>query len=156
MLNRRLAIFKPTGYTVTMLKHFIDIPATELHWQFIRASGPGGQHVNKTSSAVQLHFDIDASSILSEATKQRLHTLAGNRVNNKGQLLVSAQRFRSQLANRQEAIFHLEKWIQRAMQPPRKRRKSKVPRSAINNNKKLKQRHSLKKQHRNKTHSHDN
>ena len=82
----------------------IAIDETELEFAFIRASGPGGQNVNKTSSAVQLRFDVRNSPSLPEAVRERLEKLAGRRLTNDGVLVIAAQRFRSQEQNRQDAL----------------------------------------------------
>ncbi|MBH9553728.1 alternative ribosome rescue aminoacyl-tRNA hydrolase ArfB [Inhella gelatinilytica] len=101
-----------------------------LHWQpredeielsFIRASGPGGQAVNKTSSAVQLRFDVRASS-LPEAIKTRLLALNDQRLTNEGVLVIKAQEHRSQDQNRAEAIARLMALVQSVAHPPKARR----------------------------------
>lgn len=130
----------------------LTIPENEISWNFIRSSGPGGQNVNKVSSAAQLHFNIDASSVLSLAIKMRLHEVAGNRVNKQGELVITAQTQRTQIANRQEALSRLEKFIQRACYVPKKRIKTKPSKAAIERSKATKKLHSQKKQQRqNKT-----
>ena len=131
-----------------MISEQIHIPPHELQWHFIRASGPGGQNVNKVSSAVQLHFFIQPSSVLSASEKTHLLTLAGNRVNKHGELIISAQRFRSQLANRQDALDRLQKLLHRAKHLPKTRQKTRVPRGAVLRGKQHKQQNSSKKQQR--------
>ena len=89
---------------------------------FIRASGPGGQNVNKVASAVQLRFDLRRSRSLPEPVRLRLARLAGFRLSQDGVLVITAQRFRSQDRNRQDALDRLVALIRRAAEPPRPRR----------------------------------
>lgn len=119
-----------------------------INWQFIRASGPGGQHVNKTSSAVQLHFNVGKTQVLNEAQKKRLYNIAGNRINKQQELVISAQSYRSQLSNKQDALQRLIKFLTRAQHEPKKRKKTKVSKGAKAKTKKIKQQHSQKKQKR--------
>ena len=99
---------------------FID--ENDLSFDFIRSSGPGGQNVNKVASAVQLRFNVDASKLLPEEVKLRLHTIAGQRINEAGVLVIEARRFRSQEDNRQDALERLVLLIRKAMQKPRPRK----------------------------------
>ena len=124
------------------------IPEHEISWQFIRASGPGGQNVNKVATAAQLHFNIDVSSVLSSAVKARLHQVAGNRVNKHGELVITAQTHRTQTANREDALQRLEKFIQRAHYVPKKRIKTKPSKAAVARGKTSKKLNSQKKQQR--------
>jgi len=98
----------------------IFIDERDLHERFIRASGPGGQNVNKVASAVELRFDIDASS-LPDDVKQRLRALAGNRISD-GVLLIDSRVHRSQLENREAARGRLVALLKRAAVKPKKRR----------------------------------
>jgi len=102
----------------------ITLDEKEIQFDFIRASGPGGQNVNKVSTAVQLRFDIHASS-LSEEVKNRLKELSGRRVTQSGFLIIEAKRYRSQEKNRQDAIQRLVGLIQKAAIPPKIRKRTK-------------------------------
>jgi len=95
-----------------------------LSFEFIRSSGPGGQNVNKVATAVRLKFDIRHSS-LSSGIKERLLRIAGRKVGKDGVLTLRAQRFRTQEANRRDAMKRLEEMIQKASQQPRERRSTK-------------------------------
>ena len=103
----------------------IQIPDSEITLGFIRADGPGGQHVNKTATAVQLRFDVRHSPSLPEAVRQRLERLAGRRLTSDGVLVIDARSQRSQKQNREEALERLRRLIEAASQPPRPRRPTK-------------------------------
>ena len=94
----------------------------EIQESFVRASGPGGQNVNKLATAVQLRFDVERSPALPEGVRARLKTLAGRRLTQDGVLLISAQRHRTQERNRQDALERLIDLIRRAATPPVPRR----------------------------------
>ncbi len=100
----------------------IRIDESEIHEDFIRASGPGGQNVNKVSSAVQLRFSIDASPTLSDGVRDRLKVLAGRRVTREGEIVITADRFRSRERNRADALARLVDLIRQAAIVPKHRR----------------------------------
>jgi len=94
----------------------------ELAFDFVRSSGPGGQNVNKVSTAVQLRFDAANSPSLPPDVKERLIKLAGNRMTADGILMIEAKRYRSQDKNRLDAVQRLVTLIQRSVEPPKKRK----------------------------------
>ncbi|MFT4748890.1 MAG: ribosome-associated protein [Pseudohongiellaceae bacterium] len=102
---------------------------SELEFSAIRASGPGGQHVNKVSSAVQLKFDIVNSS-LPAAVKARLLALSDRRITKDGLVVIKAQRFRSQDKNKQDAVERLKLLAEKAASAPKKRLATRPTRSA--------------------------
>lgn len=100
----------------------ISIGEDEIVERFVRASGPGGQHVNKTSTACELRFDVRASRSLSEPVKARLERLAGARLTQDGVIVIFAERRRSQLANRNDALRRLVELVRKAAIAPKPRR----------------------------------
>lgn len=108
----------------------IQLHENELDFDFVRASGPGGQNVNKVASAVQLRFDAANSPSLPEDVRERLQKIAGNRMNAEGVLIIEAKRYRSQARNREDAIRRLVDLIQKAAKKPKPRRKTKPPAAA--------------------------
>jgi ribosome-associated protein len=100
------------------------IDESELDERFVRASGPGGQNVNKVATAVQLRFDVAQSRALAPDVRQRLQALAGSRMTSEGVLVIDARRHRTQAQNRQDARARLAELIRRAAVTPRRRRKT--------------------------------
>ena len=108
----------------------LEIPDTDLEVAFIRSSGPGGQNVNKVASAVQLRFALEKNVTLSEDAKSRLRILAGQRLNDAGELLIVARESRSQEQNRRNAERKLLDLVRRALVPPRKRHATRPTRAS--------------------------
>ena len=108
----------------------IHIYPDELHFDFIRASGPGGQNVNKVATAVQLRFNALNSRSLTPDVRDRLIRLAGKRVNSSGEIIIEARRYRSQLNNREDAVQRLMALIEKAGERPKPRQKSKPTRAS--------------------------
>ena len=102
----------------------VHMDERELQIDFVRASGPGGQNVNKVATAAQLRFDVNASS-LPEDVKSRLIRVAGNRMTNEGVLLIEARRFRTREQNREDAIQRFVGLVRKAFVPPKARKKTK-------------------------------
>ena len=122
MTPGRAAPFRVTGS--------LAIDPDEIQESFVRAAGPGGQHVNTTSTAVQLRFDVRRSPSLPDDVRHRLERLAGRRLTRDGVLVLVAQGHRSQLRNREEALARLIELIREATHKPAPRVKTKVSRAA--------------------------
>jgi len=107
----------------------LAIDDREFEERFVRASGPGGQNVNKVATAVQLRFDVDASSLPDEV-KTRLISLSGSRLTTEGVLVIDAREHRTQAQNREAARVRLAALVQAALVRPKKRRKTKPSKAA--------------------------
>jgi ribosome-associated protein len=124
----------------------IAIEDSEIQLEFSRASGPGGQNVNKVSTAVQLRFDMVHSPSLPADVRERLVRLAGKRMTKDGVLIVNARRFRTQERNERDAIDRLVDLIRRAAEKPKRRRKTRPTRASRERRLDAKRRRSRKKQ----------
>jgi len=109
----------------------LEIPAAALEWQFVRSSGPGGQHVNRTSSKAILRFDAVHSPHLSDDVRRRLLDRVRARLTRDGTILISSQRHRDQSRNVADCLEKLTELLKRALIVPKKRRRTKMPRSVI-------------------------
>jgi ribosome-associated protein len=108
----------------------LAIDPAEIEESFVRASGPGGQHVNTTSTAVQLRFDVRRSPSLPDDVRRRLERLAGSRLTRDGVLVLQAQGHRSQKRNREEALNRLVALVREAARPPVPRKKTRPSRAS--------------------------
>ena len=103
----------------------ISLDENELRFEFVRSGGPGGQNVNKVSTAAQLRFDVKHSPNLGRELKERIIKLAGRKMTREGVLVIHASTFRSQEKNREDALRRLSQLIREALRSPRQRKKTK-------------------------------
>ena len=108
----------------------LEIPDADLEVAFVRSAGPGGQNVNKVASAVQLRFALDRNATLREEVKARLRSLAGQRLTDAGEILITARESRSQEQNRRSAEQRLLELVRRALIVPKKRHATKPTRAS--------------------------
>lgn len=124
----------------------------ELHFEFIRAAGPGGQNVNKVATAVQLRFDMTNSHSLPLEVKDRLVKLAGKRITSSGVLVIEAKKYRTQEQNRADALARFHELIEKATHKPKSRKKTKPTKTSKEKRlKEKKQRGEIKRARRSKS-----
>ena len=121
---------------------------TELSFKAVRSSGPGGQHVNKTASKVEVNFDIEHSRALSASEKERIQKKLQNRISSEGILILHSSESRSQHRNKAIVIEKLVALLKQALKPVKKRKKTKTPKKAIEKRLKAKKNNALKKANR--------
>lgn len=120
----------------------IIIPAEELHWQFVRSQGPGGQHVNRASTKAVLRFHVVGSPSLPPATRARLLEQQRSRITDAGDLVITSQRFREQPRNIADCLSKLQAILERAAEVPRPRRPTRPTRGSVARRRLSKQRRS--------------
>ena len=108
----------------------LALDENELQFDYIRASGPGGQNVNKVATACQLRWDVRATAALGEEVKARLLKLAGSRATEEGVIIIEAKRYRTQEGNRLDAIARLVALVQKALEEPKLRKKTRPSRTS--------------------------
>ena len=116
--------------TQIYLSNGLPLDATEFEFRFMRASGPGGQNVNKVESAVELRWDLRHSAYLPVGVRLRLEAFAGSRLTDEGVLVIQAQRHRTQERNRSDAVERLVALVEKALYPPRPRKPTKPTRAS--------------------------
>jgi ribosome-associated protein len=132
----------------------LRIPAGDLRWRAVRASGPGGQNVNKVSTKVELRFELNESAALEDSVKARLRRLARGNLDADGRIVITSQTARTQRQNLEHARALLVQYIQNALVVPRKRRKTK-PSAASRASRMRDKRHNAEKKQARRTASDD-
>ncbi len=133
---------------VVAINERVQIPLSELELRFSTSSGPGGQHANRSATRVTLSFDVAQSPSLPEDVRQRLLAKLAQRLTKEGVLQIDVQESRSQVQNRETAVLRLQTILANALKVPKKRRRTKPSRAAIEKRLAAKKRHSQKKKER--------
>jgi len=134
----------PSPLRISVAGRTVVIPADSLTWQFARSSGPGGQHVNRTSSKAVLRFDLRHSPHLPEDVRRRMLTAVGPRLTGDGAILITSQRHRERGRNMNDCRTKLVQLVARCLTPPTVRRPTRRPRAAV-------ERRLVAKKHRGRT-----
>ncbi len=137
---------RPDKYLV--ITPALKIPFLELHYEYTHASGPGGQHVNTTDSAVLLRFNVGSSSAFSPEIRQRLFAVARHKINANGELLITASQSRSQSQNKKKALHNLKEIVLQALRKPKPRKNTAVPAVSKHNRLQAKKNLAEKRKHR--------
>lgn len=148
MTNTSLLLYAAAIMAELRITDTLTIPERELEESFVLASGPGGQNVNKVSSAVQLRFQVAFSPSLPEAVRYRLMTSLKSRLTTSGELILVGRQFRDQNRNREEVRERLAALIRAATVEPKKRFKTRPPRGAVEDRLKDKKKQAARKQGR--------
>jgi len=133
----------------------VKIPLREFHFTFVRSSGPGGQNVNKLATKAVLRWNVTQSPSLPEPVRERFLARYPRRVSSEGDLVITSQRFRDQGRNTADCLEKLREMLSTAATPPKRRRKTRVPRSSVESRLQSKRHRSVTKQRRGRPSSED-
>lgn len=132
-----------------------SLPLHEIEFTFVRSSGPGGQNVNKVNTKATLRWNLESCTSLPEELLFRLRMKLANELTQSGDLLITSDRFRDQIRNREDCLEKLKQMLVRALHVPKKRKKTKISKNKKRENIQKKRQHSEKKKLRGKNYDHD-